>query len=384
MKKKKIIIIIAAILLALLIAGGLLYFFVFKDKDSKKNNDPAPVVKKEEITITFDADGGSEVEDIIVEKGKSFQLPETEKEGFVFKGWYNGSKLYTDDDTAEIEENIVLTAKWEEVKEDEKILKVTFDSKGGSSVNSLTFKCSNDAATIKNLPKSKKDSYKFLSWEDKFGKSILDGAKITCEGSETTLKLYAVWEYDGPIANPEPDKTYKCPSGYKLEGTKCTVTGTVHETCPEGTKADGSLCIKTSDNNTGTRVCTETTVAIDGKGHTWTGKGDYHFNGSYGKCAYYKWTSYTTKTQCDNARDIYHSTVWVSDLNACYAEDKMNNYETVCSSDYQWYSSSELSSKFGIHDNGKCLRKVDKTKYCDEGYTLTAGSCVKTIDATVE
>ena len=113
---------------------------------------------------------------------------------------------------------------------------------------------------------------------------------------------------------------------------------------------------------------------------------DYHFYGnSYGKCAYYKWESYTTKSQCDQAKDIYHSTVWVSDLNGCYAEDKMNNYEIVCASDYQYYTSDQLSSKFGIHDNAKCLKKVDKAKYCDqEGYTLSSGKCIKTIDATLE
>ena len=71
-------------------------------------------------------------------------------------------------------------------------------------------------------------------------------------------------------------------------------------------------------------------------------------------------------------------------MNGCYAEDKMNNYEIVCSSDYQYYTSAELSSKFNIHDNAKCLKKVAKTKYCDEGYTLTSGKCIKTIDATLK
>ena len=132
-------------------------------------------------------------------------------------------------------------------------------------------------------------------------------------------------------------------------------------------------------------VCKEYTVSIDGKGHTWTGGGDYYYiPNAYGNCAYYKWTDYTTKEQCENANDTYHKTKWVSYLNGCYAETKMNNYEMVCSSDYQFYSSSELSSKFGIHNNGRCLKKVAKTKYCDEGYTLTSGKCIKTIDATVK
>ena len=62
----------------------------------------------------------------------------------------------------------------------------------------------------------------------------------------------------------------------------------------------------------------------------------------------------------------------------------MNNYETVCASDYQYYSSGDLSSKFGIHDNGKCLKKVAKNPSCDDGYALTNNKCVKTIDATLK
>lgn len=389
MNKKKLIIIILSIIAFLLIAG-LVLFFVLKDNDKDEKKGTKEVTK---ITITFDSAGGTKVDDITVKKGESFQLPETEKEGYLFAGWYNGSTLYTDDDTASIKKNIVLTAKWEEVEEDDVILTVTFDSNGGSKVKDMTFKCVDGAATLKNLPTSKKDAYEFRAWEDKFGKAILNGAKITCEGKEPTLKLYAGWEYDGPVANPNqnPDdsKTLKCPTGYTLnaEAKKCTIEGTVSEKCPDGTKTDGSLCIKTNDSNAGTRQCKEDTVAYDGKGHTWTGRGDYYMVGnSYGKCAYYKWTgdNYNTKSKCEAAYDVYHKTVWVSELNGCYAETKMNNYETVCASDYLFYSSSDLSSKFGIHDNGKCLRKVAKEKYCAEGYTLTSGKCIKTIDATLE
>ncbi|MBO4600945.1 MAG: InlB B-repeat-containing protein [Bacilli bacterium] len=462
MKKK--IIIIASIILAIII-GLLLYFLVFKNKDNK----PKPTNNTAEtITIKFDEDGGEEVDDIKIKKGTSTTLPTTTKEGYTLEGWYLDDEKI--DEEYKFKKDTTLKAKWEEVKEDEKVMKITFDSKGGSKVNAveikcndntatinslpkptkegftfrawedksgkvillgakltcedvtlyagydkkeetknltvtfdsnggskvndMTFKCGTDgSATLNNLPKPKKDSYEFRAWEDKNGKSILDGAKIVCDGDKPTLKLTAGWEYDGPTANPEQkpedSKTLKCPSGYTLNADtkKCTMEGTVSEKCPDGTKVDGSLCIKTSDSNAGNRVCKEDTIAYDGKGHTWTGRGDYYFYGnSYGKCAYYEWKgeNYNTKSKCEAAYDIYHKTVWVSELNGCYAETKMNNYETVCASDYQFYSSSDLSSKFGIHDNGKCLKKVAKEKYCAEGYTLTSGKCIKTIDATLE
>lgn len=185
--KKKIIIGVVIILVLALSVGS--YFLFFNKNDDNK---PATNNKNEKITITFDADGGEKVEDLVIKKGTSFQLSETSKEGYTFMGWYNGSKLYTDDDTATINKNIVLTAKWEKKEEEVKTLKVVFDSKGGSKVKDMTFNCGKDGvATIKNLPKSKRDSYEFLSWEDKHGKSILDGAKIVCDGD---LKLYAVWE----------------------------------------------------------------------------------------------------------------------------------------------------------------------------------------------
>ena len=379
--KKKIIII--AIIVFLLLALGVGGYFIFGNKDKKDDKTKSNSKSKTTITITFDAAGGTEVEPMKVKKGEKFELPKTEKKGYFFQGWFDGEVYYSDEDTDKLEKDTTLKALWAnpDTPEDDVELKILFDSKGGSKVKDMTFKCSDGVAILKNLPKSKKDSYDFLSWEDKHGKSILDGAKIMCDGS--SLKLYAVWEYDGPVANPS--KSYKCPTGYTLDGTSCITYGTVSEKCPDGTKIDGSLCIKTSDFNSGTRVCKSTTVSIDGKGHTWTGTGDYHFaNNSYGKCAYYKWDSYTSKSACEAAYDVYHRTVWVSDLNACYAEDKMNNYETKCSDDYKYYSSAELSSKFGIHNDGRCLRKVSKVKYCSDGYNLKNDKCVKTVDATLE
>ncbi len=424
-----VVILIATITTTIILTSG----------GKKESND---TLDKNLISITFFTDGGSSVQDLKIEKGKSVELPTTTKDGYNFLGWFDGDKEISE--STMFEEDTKLIAKWKEIPPTAKTFTITFDSKGGSQVNNLIVECNQ---TLPTLPTPTRNGYRFASWSDKHGKVILKGALLSCEnvtlyanwemketpsaktftvtynsnggssvknsviscGSELTLPAnptrdgytFVSWaDKNGKVilngaklacenitltANWEKNKAYKCPSGYTLNGTKCTTSTDAKEKCPSDTKEDGALCIRTSDSNSGERVCKEYTVSIDGKGHTWTGKGDYYFiPNAYGSCAYYKWDSYTTQSQCEQANDINHKTKWISYLNGCYAETKTNNYETVCSNGYQYYSSTDLSSKFGIHDNGKCLKKVDKTKYCDNGYTLSNNKCVKTIDATLE
>lgn len=464
MKLKKQSIIILIVILTI-IAGIAAFLLIRGDKD------PETTEEVVYVTITFDADGGSEVESKKIKQGEKLILPESEKEGYVLVGWYDEEEEVTN--KTKYTKDTLLKAKWEElktfkisfdskggskVKEIEAIcnkkielpeeptkdgftfvkwtdkkekevsdgdllaceditlyavwdkekgnnFKVYFDSKGGTKVSTITLECDKEL-TLPAAPT--RDGYSFVAWVDKNGKAILDGAKLTCED----VVLYADWKEDAnaKAATPTPEvtptpvpatptpspeitptpkpKEYTCTEG-TLSGDKCLIEGTVRETCPEGTTLDESVCIKTSDSNSGTRQCKTYTVSIDGKGHTQTVKGDYYMVGnSYGKCAYYKWTDYTTQDQCTAANDINHKTTWVSEKNGCYAETYItfpsgeSSYEIVCDSDYQYYSSDQLSSKFGIHDNAKCLKKVSKTKYCDENYTLTSGKCIKTVAAT--
>ena len=364
-------VIVFILLIAVLAIAGLIVFFVVKPGSKTTTVPRTSDVNR--ITITFETNCEDSVRPMDVIPGEEVNLPTPIYDGHTFDGWYLEDNTTQVTNEYEFTQSITVYAHWTEIPKDAKTLTVTFDSKGGSKVKSMKFVCTDNAATLKNLPKPTKTDYDFRAWEDKHGKAILDGASIICDGD---LTLYAAWE-----KKETPSKKYSCSEG-TLNGDKCEVYGTVHENCPSGTKVDGTLCIKTSDTNAGTRQCVEDTVSIDGKGHTWTGKGDYFFGSGHGQCAYYKWDAYTTKTQCDNAKDIYHSTVWVTELNGCYAKKKDNNYETVCSGDYQYYSSAELSSKFGLYDNGKCLRKIAKEKSCDSGFTLTGDKCIKTTPAT--
>ena len=364
MKNKKTLL-IAGIVLVLLMCGLILFF----------------ALKGQKVVLTF-IDGESVVATLRVKKGETINLPETDKEGYNFEGWYYENEKLRDG--VFFTHDAIIFAKF--IEASKPTMRIVFDADGGKDIEPMTVECDSPL----NLPTPTREGYKFINWLDKNEVIISNETKLVCED----ISLKAKWEKEEEkkkeeAAKPSEKKvTYTCPDGYTLNGTKCTIEGTVREKCPSDTKVDGSLCIRTSDSNGGSRVCKSDTVAYDGKGHTWTGEGDYYYVGnstsSYGKCAYYKWESYTTKSACDAAYDVYHKTIWVSELDGCYAETKMGNYETVCDSNYQFYSSSDLSSKFGIHDNGKCLRKVAKQKYCDDGFILTSGKCIKTVDATAK
>lgn len=72
----------------------------------------------ENITVTFDSDGGSAVESIVVEKGKSIETaPTSEKEGYTLDGWYNGETKVEFPYTPEAD--VTLKAKWVETKTEE-------------------------------------------------------------------------------------------------------------------------------------------------------------------------------------------------------------------------------------------------------------------------
>ncbi len=81
-------------------------------------------------TVTFDTDGGSAVQTQIVEHGKTVAKPvDPTKEGYNFTFWYNGALKY--DFATPVTADLTLTAEW-----DEKVYVVTFDTNGGSAVES--------------------------------------------------------------------------------------------------------------------------------------------------------------------------------------------------------------------------------------------------------
>lgn len=150
---------------------------------------------KKEFIVTFDTDGGSKVsKQTISENGKVKKPANPTKNGYTFISWTLNSKTYNFNQ--KVTSNITLKATWKknatEVIE-EKEYTISFDTDGGSAVNSQKIK-ENSKVTKPSDPT--KDKYKFLGWYLDDELYSFD-AKIT---KDITLK--AKWEY-------VPTVTYK-------------------------------------------------------------------------------------------------------------------------------------------------------------------------------
>ncbi len=71
--------------------------------------------KPAEYTVTFNTNGGNDIEAVTVESGKTVSLPTPSKDGYKFEGWYTDSSLKNAFDAAtKITKNITLYANWTE------------------------------------------------------------------------------------------------------------------------------------------------------------------------------------------------------------------------------------------------------------------------------
>ena len=97
------------------------YTFVEWQLDGKKYDFNAEVTTnitlkavweaKEEVTVTFDTDGGNKIEPKKVYKNEKVgTLPTPKKDGYSFGGWYSGTTKYTS--STVVKANVTLKAKW--------------------------------------------------------------------------------------------------------------------------------------------------------------------------------------------------------------------------------------------------------------------------------
>ena len=96
-------------------AGGEAYTDTIMPEDSIK------LTAKWQAKLVFEENGGKEVKDISQAVGESIELPTTEKEGFIFAGWYTteGQKY---ESKSMPNESVILKAGWYKIKTEIKIL----------------------------------------------------------------------------------------------------------------------------------------------------------------------------------------------------------------------------------------------------------------------
>lgn len=135
------------------------------------------------ITIKFDSDGGSQVNDLTINKGESLKLPTPPtKSGYIFRVWMdqNETPVY---DGALLGESMTLTAFWDNASTD--TFRVTFDSNGGSKVaDVLVVK----GETLKLPDPPFRNGYTFQTWVDQYETPIYEGALL-----DGDINLKAVW-----------------------------------------------------------------------------------------------------------------------------------------------------------------------------------------------
>ena len=146
------------------------YEFVEWQLDGKTYNFDTPIKENMKLTavwrlasveegyfiVTFDTDGGTAIESQKIKSGESAVAPVVPtKEGYEFVEWQLNGKTY--DFKTPITDNITLTANWKAEK-----YTVTFNSNGGSSVNTQTIDNGDKATKPKDPTKS---GYIFVEWQ---------------------------------------------------------------------------------------------------------------------------------------------------------------------------------------------------------------------------
>ncbi len=153
--------------------------FLLLNKNGNKDDISMCIVK-------FDSLGGSLVESYEFECGNKIEIPKSvpEKEGFEFVEWTYMNQAFDFDKI--VDSNVVLVAKYNLINPDSEIVVVQFDSKGGSTINSIELI---KGTTISEPINPQKEGFKFIGWYDR------SNVKFNFDNAiDDNLILIAKWE----------------------------------------------------------------------------------------------------------------------------------------------------------------------------------------------
>ena len=169
------------------------------------------IFRKPTFEVSFVSDG-SVYESIKVKKDGTIYEPKNPvKEGYEFIGWYSKTEKF--DFKTKITEDIELEARW--VKEGATTYTITFDSKGGNKIASMTVQL---GKTIKPFPTPIKEGYEFVGWYS--GNERITTNTVVMKNME----LVAKWEKTDVTSTKK--KTTKKTTTKKVETTTTTTTTT--------------------------------------------------------------------------------------------------------------------------------------------------------------
>ena len=140
-----------------------------------------------EYMLIFDAAGGTcNVKEAKYAYGDSILLPTPTRDGYAFKGWYNGNELFSDGQWNSTE-NITLTAKWEMVN-----YYLNYNQ-GGVSIahdNPIVYNVESDDIVLEDLSH---EGGTFLGWYTE--STFINKVTTIPKGSSGDKTLYAKWDW---------------------------------------------------------------------------------------------------------------------------------------------------------------------------------------------
>ena len=357
MKKSKVV------LLILIFAVACTAIILLLGNNKKNSN-----TKKEEITIEFDSDGGSNFEKINIKKDEHITLPTPTKEGYNFIGWYLDSKLVNNETTYTSDTKLI--AKWEKIPENVKTFTIVFDSKGGNEINGITLECDKE---IKLPANPTKKDFIFENWKDDNGNIVSNGDILACKD----ITLTAVWKEnkkdDDNESNSNSNKiTYTCPKGYTLKDKKCYNSVDSTEKCPNGTYDYNNSCVRILEKS-GIAPIRTCSAKNNIKGIVGLFNDEYY-------CFYGIVTDANEQVGSDACLEKGHK--WDSSSKKCYYDSSSDssNITYSCNSKNYIYINNPSQFNSSVTD-AACFPIFEKIPYCSEG-TLEDGKCNIVKDAT--
>ncbi len=150
------------------------------------------------FTVSFETNGGTTVNSIKVKYNDKLVLPSAPtKDGYIFLSWECNGKEYKGGET--ITTDLILTAKWKEDETAKNTFTVSFDSNGGSAVNSIKVTC---GGALPTLPIPTKTGSAFYGWRNANNVVVTSGKVLDCED----ITLIAIWR-SGTVVQPTTSGT---------------------------------------------------------------------------------------------------------------------------------------------------------------------------------
>lgn len=233
------------------------------------------------ITAEFDTDGGNEIDNILIEKGKIILLPvEPTKEGYIFICWLDSNGNFITKNMT-VTDNITLKAMW--IKKDANTVTITFDTDGGSYIESIIV----ENGKVILLPVNPtKEGYVFAGWVDENGNAITKNSIV-----DKNITIKATWK-----------KPYSCPSDCTPigDGSKCNKEVTTNmvttSSCPNGYKLINGQCLDVANKYHANSISVSPWWSCNSSSEYMYSEVDKSGMGAFMWCA--KKTNKVTKTSC--------------------------------------------------------------------------------------